>query len=131
MVQGTHSHSRSRSGTLLGSSSRSATRVSTRVNLCVPIAAVAEPRPRVDDIYEMYFIFRYAYHVLDIEIIIVSVHRIVTYGVQHIISLVDSRVQTRQPTRRSISEVTALKIQGWRRELIDRRRRGFLLESSR
>jgi hypothetical protein len=78
----------------------------------------------------MYVFFRYAHHVLDIDIVVIFVHRIVTYGVQFIILLTYSRVQTCQPTRRSISEVTVLKIQGWGRELIDRRRHGFL-ENSR
>jgi hypothetical protein len=63
---------------------------------------VSKPRPGVDDNYEMYFIFRYAHHVLDIEIVVISVHRIVTYGVQYIISLMYSRA--RQPTHRSMSD---------------------------
>ena len=47
----------------------------------------------------MYFIFPNL--VLDIEVIVIPVYRIVTYGVQYIISSTYSRVQTRQPTRRS------------------------------
>ena len=102
---------------------------SLRYSFAFTYSVVAKPHPRIDDNYKMYFIF--PNHVLDIEVIVIPVHRIVTYGVQHIISSTYTHVQTRQPTRRGMPEVTALKIQDWGIELIDKRRRGFLLESSR
>lgn len=50
------------------------------VNLCVPIPAVTKPRPRgVDDNHDMYLIFRDAHHVLVVGVVVISVHRIVTY----------------------------------------------------
>ena len=49
-------------------------------SIFVPIPAVAKPLPRVDD----------------------------NYGVQYIISSMYSRVQTRQPTCRSLSEVNGV-----------------------
>jgi hypothetical protein len=83
--QGTHSHSLTHCGTLLGSSSRSATLVSTRVNFCVPIPVVAKPRPRIDDNHKMYFIF--PNHVLDIEVIVTSVRNLVRCTVYNLINV--------------------------------------------
>jgi hypothetical protein len=52
------------------------------VNLCVPTLAVTKSRPRVvDDNYEMQFISGDVHHVLELGVIVISVHRIVTYGV--------------------------------------------------
>ena len=48
------------------------------VNPCVPILAIARPSPRMDQSYEMYLIIRYARHVLDIEIVVIPVHHMVT-----------------------------------------------------
>lgn len=63
----------------------------------------------------MCFIVWYTHHVLDIDIVVISVRRVVTYGVHctvyNLIDVLYSRVQTRQPTRRSMLEVTVLKIQ--------------------
>jgi len=56
------------------------------VKLCVRIPApVARPRPRVDDNYEMYFIFWYGHHILDRKHCNI-VRRILIYGVQYIIT---------------------------------------------
>jgi hypothetical protein len=73
-------------------------------NLCVPIPAVARPYPLagVDDNNETYFIAHYV--LVDIEIVVIFVRRIVTYSVlynliyeseQHDCTLMYSRVQTR------------------------------------
>jgi hypothetical protein len=51
-----------------------------------PTSKVTSRTPGVDDNYEMYFIFRYAHYVLDIETVALFVRRVVTYGVQSIIA---------------------------------------------
>jgi hypothetical protein len=51
-----------------------------------PTSKVTSRTPGVDDNYEMYFIFRYAHYVLDIEIVALFVRCVVTYGVQSIIA---------------------------------------------
>jgi hypothetical protein len=62
----------------------------------------------------MYFIFRYAHHVLDIEVIVISV----SYGVQYIISLIYCRVQLVSRLAGVCQRLRVLKIQGRGRELM-------------
>jgi hypothetical protein len=62
----------------------------------------------------MYFIFRYAHHVLDIEVIVISV----SYGAQYIISLIYCRVQLVSRLAGVCQRLRVLKIQGRGRELM-------------
>ena len=79
--QGTHSesHSHARSGSPLGSSSPSATHVSTRSQSLRSYSRSKKATSLRRRKLWMYFIFRFAHHVLDIEIVVISLHRIVTF----------------------------------------------------
>jgi hypothetical protein len=120
--RGTHSHSLTRSGTLLGPSSRSAACFdSSQVHLCVPIPSVAKPRPRVDDVFYLPVCAscpRYRSHCNICKL------RCAVYNLIDILSC-----STRQPTGRSMSEVKGVEDTGPGKRTYDRR--GFLLESSR